>query len=325
MPKPAARLHRNAISKVGKTPAERPPNLPQHAALPEPYARLLDLNIEEEDEAFEQIAEELKAGDADAAVQKLIEITQDESYYDYYMMYSDSRDYDRLERRNYTPSQAVRVLSYMGEAGRAAIEPFLPLLNTEDDYLREELPLYYGAMGEAAFEPLLRTLNETDSDLYLRSGAGDCLAEMGERHPELRGKIIEALEQALANETEDEELNGFLVCNLIDLNAIEAYPVIAQAYEEERIDEFIVGLADVQEHFKMPVTAMSLQEKRRAALSTFHPASGETLERPTLDHVSGEVDYAESVEEPYIAGPKPGRNDPCHCGSGKKYKKCHGS
>ncbi len=24
------------------------------------------------------------------------------------------------------------------------------------------------------------------------------------------------------------------------------------------------------------------------------------------------------------AGPKPGRNDPCHCGSGKKYKRCHG-
>jgi preprotein translocase subunit SecA len=24
-------------------------------------------------------------------------------------------------------------------------------------------------------------------------------------------------------------------------------------------------------------------------------------------------------------GPKLGRNDPCHCGSGKKYKKCHGA
>ena len=23
-------------------------------------------------------------------------------------------------------------------------------------------------------------------------------------------------------------------------------------------------------------------------------------------------------------GPKVGRNDPCHCGSGKKYKHCHG-
>jgi len=24
-------------------------------------------------------------------------------------------------------------------------------------------------------------------------------------------------------------------------------------------------------------------------------------------------------------GPKLGRNDPCHCGSGRKYKQCHGS
>jgi uncharacterized protein len=23
--------------------------------------------------------------------------------------------------------------------------------------------------------------------------------------------------------------------------------------------------------------------------------------------------------------PRPGRNDPCTCGSGKKYKKCHGA
>ena len=29
-------------------------------------------------------------------------------------------------------------------------------------------------------------------------------------------------------------------------------------------------------------------------------------------------------DEPYIADKKPGRNDPCPCGSGKKYKKCCG-
>jgi preprotein translocase subunit SecA len=27
---------------------------------------------------------------------------------------------------------------------------------------------------------------------------------------------------------------------------------------------------------------------------------------------------------PVLASKKPGRNDPCWCGSGKKYKKCHG-
>ncbi|PIU00336.1 MAG: preprotein translocase subunit SecA [Bdellovibrionales bacterium CG10_big_fil_rev_8_21_14_0_10_45_34] len=30
-------------------------------------------------------------------------------------------------------------------------------------------------------------------------------------------------------------------------------------------------------------------------------------------------------EEPIRSGPKVGRNDPCPCGSGKKYKKCHGA
>jgi preprotein translocase subunit SecA len=32
-----------------------------------------------------------------------------------------------------------------------------------------------------------------------------------------------------------------------------------------------------------------------------------------------------SVETVRSSGPKVGRNDPCPCGSGKKYKKCHGA
>jgi len=39
-------------------------------------------------------------------------------------------------------------------------------------------------------------------------------------------------------------------------------------------------------------------------------------------------DYYEPSEptkqEPVKVGPKVGRNDPCPCGSGKKYKHCHG-
>ncbi|HTO52389.1 MAG TPA: SEC-C metal-binding domain-containing protein [Myxococcota bacterium] len=34
----------------------------------------------------------------------------------------------------------------------------------------------------------------------------------------------------------------------------------------------------------------------------------------------------EDAQEPYVRGaPKIGRNDPCPCGSGKKFKKCHGA
>lgn len=37
-------------------------------------------------------------------------------------------------------------------------------------------------------------------------------------------------------------------------------------------------------------------------------------------------DEGQAPEEPYVReSPKVGRNDPCPCGSGKKFKKCHGA
>ena len=37
------------------------------------------------------------------------------------------------------------------------------------------------------------------------------------------------------------------------------------------------------------------------------------------------IDYVkESTPQPIVKAEEPGRNDPCHCGSGKKYKNCHG-
>ena len=42
---------------------------------------------------------------------------------------------------------------------------------------------------------------------------------------------------------------------------------------------------------------------------------------------ANEEGKAEPVEKTPVKreGPKLGRNDPCWCGSGKKYKKCHGA
>ena len=44
---------------------------------------------------------------------------------------------------------------------------------------------------------------------------------------------------------------------------------------------------------------------------------GLTIGRDTLESIDRYV--------PQIVGPKVGRNEPCPCGSGKKYKKCHGA
>ena len=47
------------------------------------------------------------------------------------------------------------------------------------------------------------------------------------------------------------------------------------------------------------------------------------------DYAANENDYFDPSEtavkqQPIVVGPKIGRNDPCPCGSGKKYKQCHG-
>ncbi|TMA32912.1 MAG: hypothetical protein E6J79_18640, partial [Deltaproteobacteria bacterium] len=46
--------------------------------------------------------------------------------------------------------------------------------------------------------------------------------------------------------------------------------------------------------------------------------------RMTLSHGEHGAQDPQKVETVRRDGAKVGRNDPCPCGSGKKYKKCHG-
>jgi preprotein translocase subunit SecA len=48
-------------------------------------------------------------------------------------------------------------------------------------------------------------------------------------------------------------------------------------------------------------------------------------EMQALQYVGGDSSPASNKPETVVAADKVGRNDPCPCGSGKKYKKCHGA
>ena len=52
------------------------------------------------------------------------------------------------------------------------------------------------------------------------------------------------------------------------------------------------------------------------------------IQKDELDGAGHDDNYidpsAPVKQEPIKVGPKIGRNDPCPCGSGKKYKNCHG-
>jgi len=56
-------------------------------------------------------------------------------------------------------------------------------------------------------------------------------------------------------------------------------------------------------------------------------ANKEQIDAAGSDYAANENDYIDPTpvkQEPIKVGPKIGRNDPCPCGSGKKFKNCHG-
>lgn len=290
------------------------PLLPQHR-LPQPFARLLDLGENDKESAYREVAAEIRQGDVAEGVRRLTEMALDETYYRYF-------EGNENDTRGYTRVHAVRALEELGEDAAPAIEPLLPLLGEEDDWVREEMPLLYTSIGPKSIPALSALLTDPDADSWAQTGAGDSLAEMTETHPAVRNEVVALLEQALVA-ARDETQAAFLVCNLLDVGAKESLLLIEQAFRENRVDDSIVEMVDVQDHFGLPVT----YERRKWESHLSRPDASEMLAPDAEAYEDGEERETEDAEEaqtPYVASVKVGRNDPCPCGSGKKYKKCHG-
>jgi preprotein translocase subunit SecA len=74
-------------------------------------------------------------------------------------------------------------------------------------------------------------------------------------------------------------------------------------------------------------------EARKATMEELYPGGGQAppSEEELAAMAEGEAGEGQAgrqvrpSSQPYRAAPKVGRNDPCPCGSGKKFKKCHGA
>lgn len=61
------------------------------------------------------------------------------------------------------------------------------------------------------------------------------------------------------------------------------------------------------------------------AISNFQGKTTASFRIPSIATTDYVKEYNDKYRTPAIAEKIPGRNDLCHCGSGKKYKHCHGS
>src|SRR5688572_17297144 len=118
--------------------------------------------------------------------------------------------------------------------------------------------------------------------------------DMGQRRPQRRYNALGVLEDIPADEVVVESTNG--APDAADGDGAHRAPEPARAAAPVRQDPTIVGAG------------------RAKKLSDFEGGKGTAMSGGGTGLPKGEIDWS-SV----------GRNDPCPCGSGKKYKKCHGA
>ncbi len=112
----------------------------------------------------------------------------------------------------------------------------------------------------------------------------------------------------------------------------EAFDMFRQLLENIKRD--VVGiLSRVQVRTEAEVEAMEESRRRVAPVRYTHAEAASALsgateggaEQPVGAEAEAEVSRQVASVAPFVrGGPKIGRNDPCPCGSGKKFKQCHG-
>jgi hypothetical protein len=177
-------------------------------------------------------------------------------------------------------------------------------------------PYYFGEVAIPTFAKLLQ-LDTGGQFHYGRAMSSSVLAQIGLQFPETRERVLAALRATLPPLKEDGSLDwpadkpldidlwSTVSIDLHDLRDRVSLPQMLALFEREWIDEGLIG--------------------KEAFLASFEPAARPPEIRPfdILDLYRPKIRWSAAGEQ-MMSSPKVGRNDPCPCGSGKKYKKCHG-
>ncbi|MBW4690182.1 MAG: DUF1186 family protein [Lyngbya sp. HA4199-MV5] len=141
----------------------------------------------------------------------------------------------------WAPIHAWRALGQLH--AEAAIAPLTQLFEEDDhDWVTEEMPKVYAMLGPAAIPVLADYLTNASHQTWARNISVDSLLEIARSHPESRDACVAPMLQQLESFAEnDTDLNTILISDLLDLKAVEAAPLIEQAFETENVDEFMVG------------------------------------------------------------------------------------
>jgi hypothetical protein len=198
----------------------------------------------------------------------------------------------------WAPLHAAVLLGQLKEPAAVPVMLAQLQLTEPGEFLQEALVEALQGFGELAVEPLVSALREAPTDAWLHDLGGQVLAGLGVKDP----RILEALLRLL----ELDPVAGAL--HLYDYGDPAALPALSRTFDAcararpaDGWSQELLELAGTIEKL-----GGSLNDGQRMQLTRSQNAHrGLFFQRPAVH------------EE------RPGRNAPCWCGSGQKYKRCH--
>ncbi len=211
---------------------------------------------------------------------------------------------------------------------RDAFEPFIKLLELDNercdwllgDVITEDMGSLVASVAAAEDIPRIKSVVENPS-LYVfqRLAALKALLILYSIGLYPRADLIAYLDALLLSNGEDSEFISFVAIDCQVIYATEIYGRIRELFAADKIDTGIIGVEDF--------TGYKSEFNEEDIIAKFKQRPQNRIMTDTIRKMEwwacfneGKNKFA-SVDKT-ITPAKTGRNAPCPCGSGKKYKKC---
>lgn len=188
------------------------------------------------------------------------------------------------------------------------------------DWIWEALPECYSRLGKEAISRLMRHIEENKEEEALAVGSElSGLWNLWDAYPDERTRIEDFAVRLIKNPEAHPEIRADLISALAEIGRGDLKSVFAEFFDRGEVDLNTLSWNDIDfflKHSPKPpgdsydlegfYSAESIEERQQRWKKE---AAKET-----------EENFEQQILKNYSLIP---RNDPCPCGSGKKYKKCH--
>jgi hypothetical protein len=212
---------------------------------------------------------------------------------------------------------ALHAVHLLGAIGDAACAPVLvEAVRTQDwgDFLTESAHSILAALDPTAIPLLREAALDTTLDPFQRGAFASGLFGIASRHPAHRAEVADFFTRILRDT--DEVLVSLLLDEAPRIDDPTVQAAVDAAFDEGRVNAMFIRKSDVEGIRSEP--CWSLSNDFHDPMDYFRSGLLGQMKR----NAEEEARRATSGGSRAAKAPKIGRNDPCPCGSGKKFKKC---